>query len=166
MTALAQAKFQQLASSLMGQRTVRPHLCIHHSLLPTPLLKPSSTLLFGFSRRLPFRQESLQLLNILHSLLTSPLLLSHQTVSKRKLRPKTRTCRTGQRQFLRDLRLFALRRARQREAGCSLVRCKSVCELVGAEKFWTSQTSSIELSLHLGQLTLFFAKLRFAVPVF
>ncbi|KAK2943480.1 hypothetical protein BLNAU_21616 [Blattamonas nauphoetae] len=131
-----QAKFQQLASSLDGSEDSSTSSL--HSSLSSPhtsleaLLDSSLRILSSSS---PFRQESLQLLNILHSLLTSPLPPSHTKQFRREnFGPRLALVEPDNvsSSEIFDSSLFD--EPDNEKLARSLVRCKSVCELVGAEK--------------------------------
>ncbi|KAK2949824.1 hypothetical protein BLNAU_15219 [Blattamonas nauphoetae] len=130
-----QAKFQQLTSSMDGSAgTSTSSLLSSHS-TPHPSLDAHlDSSLRSLSSSSHVKQESLELLTILHSLLTSPLPSSLPTHSS--------TITSGRLTFLQhepvDLdekfttSLFD--ETDNEKLTRSLVRCRSVCELVGAEK--------------------------------
>ncbi|KAK2948504.1 hypothetical protein BLNAU_16573 [Blattamonas nauphoetae] len=130
-----QAKFQQLASSLLetaGSSTSSPHSS--HSSHHTSLEAHFDSSLRTHSSSSHFKQESLQLLNILHSLLTSPLPSSRRKYSPpdftdRKLHLIQQDHVNPDEKF--DSSLFD--EVDNEKLVRSLVRCRSVCRLVGIE---------------------------------
>ncbi|KAK2956572.1 hypothetical protein BLNAU_8412 [Blattamonas nauphoetae] len=131
-----QAKFQQLMSSVsesMGSST--SSLPSSHSTPHTSLSVHLNSSLQTPSSSTPFKQESIELLAIIHSLLSSPL---HPSPDK-QLHTNS---------FSQALQLFNLGDPSPTEQfhsslfdeqdneilAQSLVRCKTVCELFGAEK--------------------------------
>ncbi|KAK2953883.1 hypothetical protein BLNAU_11143 [Blattamonas nauphoetae] len=131
-----QAKFQQLASSVDGSEdSSTSSLYSSHSSPQTSLEALLDSSLRTHSSLPNFRQESLRLLTILHSLLTSPLPPS----PTKQFRSENHDPRLAQLQpdpinpsELFDSSLFD--EADNEKLARSLVRCKSVCEIVGAEK--------------------------------
>ncbi|KAK2940027.1 hypothetical protein BLNAU_25059 [Blattamonas nauphoetae] len=131
-----QAKFQQLASSVDGSEdSSTSSLISSHSSPHTSLEALLDSSLRTLSSSSHFRQESLRLLTILHTLLTSPLpsspthkfRIEHFGPRSTLINPDTITPNE-----IFDSSLFD--EADNEKLARSLVRCKSVCELVGAEK--------------------------------
>ncbi|KAK2944111.1 hypothetical protein BLNAU_20943 [Blattamonas nauphoetae] len=130
------AKFQQLASSVDGSEdSSTSSLISSHSSPNTSLEALLDSSLRTLSSSSHFRQESLRLLTILHTLLTSPLpsspthkfRIEHFGPRSTLINPDTITPNE-----IFDSSLFD--EADNEKLTRSLVRCKSVCELVGAEK--------------------------------
>ncbi|KAK2948347.1 hypothetical protein BLNAU_16693 [Blattamonas nauphoetae] len=131
-----QAKFQQLASSLDGpDENSTSSLHSSHSSPHTSLDAHHDSSLRTISSSSHFKQESLQLLNILHSLLTSPLPLSLQNHHPPHIPDTAFTI------YELDDNVSPTERFNSslfdevdnEKLARSLHRCFSVCELVGAE---------------------------------
>ncbi|KAK2945960.1 hypothetical protein BLNAU_19104 [Blattamonas nauphoetae] len=131
-----QAKFQKLTSSIdRSVASSTSSLLSSHSSPHTSLETHLDSSLRTLSSSSPFKQESLQLLTILHSLLTSPLPQSLPTLTPTD--PFPPRFRLYQQDTIDPTEKFGPSLFDEPDneiLARSLVRCHTVCEVVGAEK--------------------------------